>query len=69
MIVLRRCGGTTWNSMVMPSGLIIPPPRPWITRKATRLVLFQARPHSSEPPVNRTIVIRYRRLVPKVSDR
>ena len=61
--------GLAWNNIVMPSGDIIPPPRPWITRKATRLGLFHARPHSSEPPVNRAIVIRYRRLTPNVSER
>ncbi len=55
--------------MVMPSGLIMPPPRPWMTRKATRLVLLQASPQSSEPAVNSAMVIRNSRLVPKVSDR
>src|SRR3989442_701838 len=35
-----------------------------MTRKATRLGLFQASPHSSEPPVNRAMLIMYRRLVP-----
>jgi hypothetical protein len=69
MIELRSLTGTALNSMVMPSGLIMPPPRPWITRNATRLALFQASPHSSEPTVNSAIVIRNRRLVPKVSER
>ena len=37
-----------------PTGMIMPPPKPWRTRNAMRAVADQARPQSTEPARNST---------------
>ena len=44
-----RCGPAVCASTLIPIGMIIPPPKPWSTRKAISDSAFQARPHSAEP--------------------
>ena len=69
-IMVPRCsGGATWNSRLIPSGISIPPPSPWITRKMISPSMFGARPHNADPSVNRMIVIRYVGFAPKRSER
>ena len=38
--------------MVVPTGVIMPPPIPWSMRNAMREPALQARPHRAEPAVN-----------------
>ena len=42
-----------WMSSVVRTGISMPPPMPWMTRNATRLPMFQARPQATEPARNR----------------
>ncbi len=51
----------------MPSGMIIPPPAPWSTRKTTSSVVLVDRPHKAEPAVNRISEIMYIRRAPNRS--
>ena len=44
-----------------------PPPRPWMKRAATNSSMDGAKPHSTEPPMNRTMPVRYRGLRPTTS--
>ncbi len=46
---------------------IAPPPRPWTTRKAIRLAMFQAPAHSSDPTRNAAMPTSSTGLRPKVS--
>ena len=41
----------------MPSGISMPPPKPWRTRKAISDSADQASPDSTEPPTKRAIEI------------
>ena len=41
-------------SIIMPIGISMPPPSPWMTRKATSMPMFGASAHNTEPTVNRT---------------
>ena len=63
----RRAGGKVRNSMACPTGMIRPPPRPWMTRKMTSWVSEPDRPHSTDAPVNNTRAIRKVRRVPNRS--
>ena len=47
-----RCGPAAWTRIVIPAGMIIPPPRPWRTRKKISDPADQARPDSTEPATN-----------------
>ncbi len=67
MIRPMRCGPALRVVIVITAGMIIPPPRPWRTRKTISDSALQARPERTEPTVNRTSEVRYRRLVPKRS--
>jgi hypothetical protein len=40
--------------MVMPSGMSMPPPRPWTTRKAMSMPIDVAPAHRAEPAVKST---------------
>ena len=56
------------RTMVMrPTGTIMAPPMPWMTRQATSMSMSAARPHSSEPRVNSPIAEAKTRRVPKRS--
>jgi len=48
-----RSGPAARVRIVMPSGISMPPPRPWRTRKATSISIEFAREQSTEPRVNR----------------
>ena len=63
----RRSGGKVRNSMACPTGMIRPPPMPWMTRKMTSWVSEPDRPHSAEAPVNSTRASRKVRRVPNRS--
>ena len=63
----RSAGGKTRYSMAMPTGAIIPPPAPWMTRKRTSSVMFWANPHRTEPRVKTAMAINSTRLPPKRS--
>ena len=52
-----RCGPAAWVMIVMPSGMSMPPPRPWIIRKAIRDSIDHAVLHSTEPATNSTSAI------------
>ena len=53
--------------IVMPAGMIMPPPKPWRMRKKISDSADQARPDSTEPSANSAIEVMYSRLVPKRS--
>ena len=63
----RRAGGKVRNSMACPTGMIRPPPMPWMTRKITSWGSEPDRPHSAEAPVNRARASRKVRRVPNRS--
>ena len=48
-----RCGPAARVMIVMPSGISMPPPRPWSTRKRVSISTVVAAAHSSEPAVKR----------------
>jgi hypothetical protein len=48
----RSSGGKVRYSMAMPTGVSIPPPTPWMTRKMTSSVALPARPQRTDAPVN-----------------
>ena len=50
-----RSGPAARVRIVMPSGISIPPPRPWRTRKATSISRLVAVEQSADPAVNSTI--------------
>ena len=60
-------GPTARMMMVIPIGISMPPPSPWRTRKNTSSGSVCATPHAIEASVNRAIVTRYSRFVPKRS--
>jgi hypothetical protein len=47
-----RCGPAARASIVWPSGMIMPAPRPCTTRKAISAPIDHDRPASSEPAMN-----------------
>ncbi len=49
-----RSGPAARVMIVMPSGISMPPPRPWITRNTISDVMSQAKAHSTEPMTNST---------------
>ena len=51
----------------MPTGAIMPPPAPWMTRKTTSCVMFWASPHRTDPRVKTTMATSSTRLPPKRS--
>jgi hypothetical protein len=53
--------------IVIPAGKIIPPPRPWNTRKAISDPADQASPESAEPAMNSAMASMYTRFVPNLS--
>jgi hypothetical protein len=53
--------------IVMPTGISMPPPRPWITRNVISSPILPAVLHNAEPAMNSTSAIMYSRLVPKRS--
>ena len=53
--------------MAVPTGVIMPPPTPCRTRKATSDSMLQARPHRAEAVVNMTRARMKMRLVPNRS--
>ena len=53
-----RCGPAALVMIVMPSGINMPPPRPWITRKVISISIDEAAAHSAEPRVNKPIAMR-----------
>ena len=60
-----RLGPAAPAIIIIPRGMIMPPPTPWRPRKITSSAVVVARPHSIEPAVNRTSEIRYMRRGPK----
>ncbi len=62
-----RCGPAAWDKIVMPAGMIMPPPRPCRTRKPISDSADHAMPDSAEPARKRPIEMMYKRLVPKRS--
>ncbi len=63
----RSSGGKVRNNMAMPTGVSMPPPTPWITRKATSSGRLWASPHSTEAPVKTAMANRSTRLDPNRS--
>src|SRR6202044_1370396 len=63
-----RWGPAFWVMIVITDGMIIPPPSPCRIRKPISEVELHARPDSTDPSVNSTSEVRYRRLVPNRSD-
>ncbi len=63
-----RCGPAVWASTLIPTGMIIPPPMPWSTRKTISDSADQARPQSAEPMPNSATDTIHTRLAPKRSD-
>ena len=53
-----RFGPAALVMMVMPSGINMPPPRPWRTRNAINEWMSQAVAQSAEPMVNSAIAVR-----------
>ena len=53
-----RCGPAARVMIVMPSGISMPPPRPWRTRKVISISIEDAAAQSAEPSVNRPIAAR-----------
>jgi hypothetical protein len=62
-----RLGPAARVMIVIPSGISIPPPRPWTTRKPISMPIELAAAHSADPAVNITSAIMYSRLVPNRS--
>ncbi len=44
----RSSGGVMCISIVIPTGITIPPARPWRTRNAISVCVDRAKPHRSE---------------------
>lgn len=53
--------------MAVPTGTIIPPPKPCTNRNTVSSVSEPAWPHSTDAPVKAASATRYTRLVPKRS--
>ena len=53
-----RCGPAALVMIVMPSGISMPPPRPWKTRNRISMLIEVAVAHSTDPRVNRPIAVR-----------
>ena len=53
-----RCGPAARVMIVMPSGISMPPPRPWSTRKVISISIDCAAAQSAEPSVKRPIAAR-----------
>ena len=53
-----RCGPAARVMIVMPSGISMPPPRPWKTRNRMRMLIEDAVAHSTEPLVNSAMAVR-----------
>ena len=49
-----RFGPAALVMIVIPSGMSMPPPRPWSTRKLMSMPIEVAAAHSAEPAVKRT---------------
>ena len=62
-----RSGPAALVSIVMPSGMSMPPPSPCSTRKVISAVMFQDNPHRIEPIKNAVSAPMYSRLVPNRS--
>jgi hypothetical protein len=65
MIRPRRAGPAARVRTIWPIGMIMPPPSPCSTRKATSEPADQARPERAEPRVKSTTEAIHRRLAPK----
>jgi hypothetical protein len=52
-----RCGPAARVMIVMPSGISIPPPRPWRTRKPISMLMVVAVAHRTDPSVNRKMAV------------
>ena len=62
-----RSGPAARVMIVMPSGMSMPPPRPWTTRAPMSMPIDGAKAHRTEPATKKAMAMRYRRLVPKRS--
>ena len=60
----RFSGGASRYRIAMPTGISIPPPSPWSTRKIVSIGAVVATAHSAEPAVNNTRATRYTRFEP-----
>jgi hypothetical protein len=49
------CGPAVLAIIIWPTGRIMPPPMPWITRQAISSLVVCAKPQSAEPPVKSAI--------------
>ena len=65
MIRPSRAGPAARVSIIVPTGMIMPPPMPCRTRKMTSVSVDHARPDRAEPSVKRTTEATHRRLAPK----
>jgi hypothetical protein len=52
-----RCGPAGWARIVIPAGMIIPPPIPWRKRNTISEFADQASPDRTEPATNRVTTI------------
>jgi hypothetical protein len=53
-----RAGPAARVMIVMPSGISMPPPSPWRTRKVISISIDEAAAQSADPKVNRKIAAR-----------
>ncbi len=53
-----RAGSEARTRTVIPTGITMPPPRPWRTRKAISEGASQAAPASAEPSTNSVSAVR-----------
>ena len=63
-----RWGPAACARMVIPAGMIIPPPKPCTTRKKISDPADHARPESTDPATNRVTTSIHSCLAPKRSD-
>ena len=67
MAVTSSDRGKLRNRMSRPTGVIIAPPKPWITRISTSTGRLDDKPHRPEPMVNSASAPANTRRVPKRS--
>jgi hypothetical protein len=63
----RLARGKLRNRMSRPTGVIIAPPNPWMTRNPTSIGRLVARPHRAEPPAKISTAMQKTMRVPSRS--
>ena len=62
-----RRGPAAWARVIIPIGMIIPPARPWSTRKAISDSALQAKPHRALVATKAATIVIHTRRGPKRS--